>query len=179
MFMPATRAKYDLESLWLLGEEFDPQCARENDPYTFTADDLPWLRELEAQQGGNLVTEVSGAPSGEKLKFKAKPHSRGTEPKRSRKSNKSHNSDEQFNETRGPRKGKTSQSGDELFNDTRGPRKGKTSHSGVELFNDTRGPRKDKRSQTLESKASLEVLERVGETLGTRRGRSIPSNEDK
>ena len=47
--MPKVREQYDLETLWTVGEKFDPLCAVEDDPYVFTADDLPWLDELEKQ----------------------------------------------------------------------------------------------------------------------------------
>jgi hypothetical protein len=46
--MPALRELYDLETLWTVGAKFDPQCKEATaDPYVFSADDLPWLRELE------------------------------------------------------------------------------------------------------------------------------------
>ncbi|XP_052812513.1 uncharacterized protein LOC128240065 isoform X2 [Mya arenaria] len=64
MFMPDEREKYDLETLWTVGAEFDPQCTVERDPYTYTTSDLPWLQELEDQQGTNNI----GAHHGEKLK---------------------------------------------------------------------------------------------------------------
>ncbi|XP_060602007.1 uncharacterized protein LOC132755214 [Ruditapes philippinarum] len=48
VFMPALRELYDLETLWTVGAKFDPQCTEATaDPYVFSADDLPWLKELE------------------------------------------------------------------------------------------------------------------------------------
>ena len=46
--MPDLREVYDLETLWTVGAKFDPQCAADKaDPYVFSVDDLPWLKELE------------------------------------------------------------------------------------------------------------------------------------
>lgn len=48
IFMPETRDVYDLETLWTVGAKFDPKCAEEEkDPYVYSVDDLPWLKELE------------------------------------------------------------------------------------------------------------------------------------
>ena len=52
--MPETRELYDLETLWTVGAKFDPQCHEEKDPYTFSIDQLPWLKELENKKGHKL-----------------------------------------------------------------------------------------------------------------------------
>jgi len=54
LFMPETRELYDLETLWTVGAKFDPQCQEEKDPYTFSIDQLPWLKELENKKGHKL-----------------------------------------------------------------------------------------------------------------------------
>lgn len=48
--MPDTREVYDLETLWTVGAKFDPLCQVEEDCYTFSIDELPWLKELELQK---------------------------------------------------------------------------------------------------------------------------------
>ncbi|KAL4217227.1 hypothetical protein ACF0H5_023679 [Mactra antiquata] len=47
IFMPDTRQLYDLETLWTVGAKFDTQCIEQSDPYTYTVDDLPWLKDFQ------------------------------------------------------------------------------------------------------------------------------------
>lgn len=47
MFMPEDRELYDLETLWTIGPEYDSNCEEHKDPYTFSVNDLPWLKNLE------------------------------------------------------------------------------------------------------------------------------------
>ncbi|KAH3748422.1 hypothetical protein DPMN_182867 [Dreissena polymorpha] len=54
MFMPDVREKYDLETLWTVGPKFDPKCVEEADPYTFSEEELPWLRDLESKNEQQL-----------------------------------------------------------------------------------------------------------------------------
>lgn len=53
IFMPEVREMYDLETLWTVGAKFDPKCMEERDPYVFTVDELPWLKELEQASKNN------------------------------------------------------------------------------------------------------------------------------
>ncbi|KAL3855136.1 hypothetical protein ACJMK2_014363 [Sinanodonta woodiana] len=49
IFLPETRAVYDLELLWTVGEKYDDLCLKQQqESYTMSIDDLPWLKELES-----------------------------------------------------------------------------------------------------------------------------------
>ncbi|KAK3596982.1 hypothetical protein CHS0354_009118 [Potamilus streckersoni] len=54
IFLPETRAVYDLELLWTVGEKYDDLCQKQQqESYTMSIDDLPWLKELENSKSSN------------------------------------------------------------------------------------------------------------------------------
>lgn len=69
IFMPAAREMYDLETLWTVGPKFDSKCIEQKDPYVFTVDELPWLKELEqASNDTDDNKEASADPDQSKTK---------------------------------------------------------------------------------------------------------------
>lgn len=47
VFLPDARAKYDLETLWTCGEEFDDKSKEVDDPFALKQSDLDWLMQYD------------------------------------------------------------------------------------------------------------------------------------
>lgn len=54
MFLPEARAKYDLETLWTCGEEYDDKTSEVDDSLALKQSDLDWLMQYGIASSANV-----------------------------------------------------------------------------------------------------------------------------